>query len=93
MTWIKTVRMEEDDSVKKAIEEERKFYPPEYAMPVPTVFAGVEQSIVGSHSLFPDVLFHAFSTFGALMSPELPLKRHQHEMIATMVSVTNRCHY
>jgi hypothetical protein len=41
MTWIKTVRMEEDDSVKKAIEEERKFYPAEYAMPVPTVFAGV----------------------------------------------------
>jgi hypothetical protein len=85
--------MEEDESVKKAIEEERKFYPAEYAMPVPAVFDGVEQSIVGSHSLFPDVLFHAFSTFGALMSPELPLKRHQHEMIATMVSVTNRCHY
>ena len=93
MTWIKTVRMEEDESVKKAIEEERKFYPAEYAMPVPAVFSGVEASIVGSHSLVPDVLFHAFSTFGALMSPDLPLKRHQHEMIATMVSVTNRCHY
>jgi hypothetical protein len=39
------------------------------------------------------VLFHAFSTFGALLSPELPLARRQHEMIATMVSVTNRCHY
>jgi hypothetical protein len=93
MTWIKTVRMEEDESVKKAIEDERKFYHAEYATPVSAVFAGVDQSIVGSHSLFPDVLFHAFSTFGALMSPELPLKRHQHEMIATMVSVTNRCHY
>ena len=42
MTWIKTVRMEEDDNVKKAIEDERKFYPAEYAMPVPAVFAGVE---------------------------------------------------
>jgi len=93
MTWIKTVRMEEDESVRKAIEEERKFYPVEYATPVQTVFSGVEASIVGSHSLFPDVLFHAFSTFGALLSPDLPLKRHQHEMIATMVSVTNRCHY
>jgi len=39
------------------------------------------------------VLFHAFSTFGALLSRELPLERRQHEMIATMVSVTNRCHY
>jgi AhpD family alkylhydroperoxidase len=28
-----------------------------------------------------------------LMSPELPLQRRQHEMIATMVSVTNRCVY
>jgi AhpD family alkylhydroperoxidase len=27
------------------------------------------------------------------MSPELPLVRRQHEMIATMVSVTNRCVY
>lgn len=93
MTWIKTVRMEEDASVKNAIEDERKLYPAEYAAPVAAVFTGVEASIVGSHSLFPDVLFHAFSTFGALMSPELPLKRRQHEMIATMVSVTNRCHY
>jgi hypothetical protein len=93
MTWIKTVRMEDDDLVKKATEDERKLYPVEYATPVASVFAGVDQSIVGSHSLFPDVLFHAFSTFGALMSPDLPLHRRQHEMIATMVSVTNRCHY
>jgi hypothetical protein len=93
MTWIKTIRMEDDESVRKAIEDERKLYPSEYATPVPSVFAGVEASIVGSHTLLPDVLFHAFSTFGALMSPELPLVRRQHEMIATMVSVTNRCHY
>lgn len=93
MTWIKTVRMEDDDQVKKAIEAERKLYPSEYATPVPSLFAGVENSIVGSHSLFPDVLYHSFSAFGAMMSPDLPLVRRQHEMIATMVSVTNRCHY
>ena len=51
MTWIKTIRMEEDASVKKAIEDERKLYPAEYATPVQAVFAGVEASIVGSHSL------------------------------------------
>ena len=34
-----------------------------------------------------------FATFGALMSPDLPLGRRQHEMITTMVSVTNRCVY
>lgn len=93
MTWIKTVRMEDDDQLKKAIEAERKLYPLEYATPVPSLFAGVENSIVGSHSLFPNVLYHSFSAFGAMMSPDLPLARRQHEMIATMVSVTNRCHY
>ena len=93
MTWIKTVRMEDDERVRNAIQEERKLYPAEYATPVSSVFNGVENSIVGSHSLFPDVLYHAFSTYGALLSPDLPLRRDQHEMIATMVSVTNRCFY
>ena len=93
MAWIKTVSMEEDACVKKAMEAQRSLYPIEYAKPVHPVANGESSSIVASHSLLPDVLFHAFSTFGALMSPDLPLKRHQHEMIATMVSVTNRCHY
>ena len=93
MTWIKTIRMEDDERVRNAIMDERKLYPVEYAMPVPIVNNGVENSIVGSHSLFPDVLYHAFSTYGALLSPELPLRRAQHEMIATLVSVTNRCFY
>jgi hypothetical protein len=43
--------------------------------------------------LIPEALFHAFSTYGVLLSPELPLRRAQHEMIATTVSATNRCHY
>jgi hypothetical protein len=93
MAWIKTVTMEEDERVKKAMMDQRSLYPIEYATPVHPVNDGQSSSIVASHSLIPEALFHAFSTFGSLMSPELPLKRHQHEMIATMVSVTNRCHY
>jgi hypothetical protein len=94
MTWIKTVRMDEDERVKHAMESQRKLYPIEYATPVAVVDGGGEAAgIVASHTLLPDALFHAFSTFGALMSPDLALTRHQHEMIATMVSVTNRCHY
>jgi hypothetical protein len=93
MTWIQTVRMEDDECVKNAIESQRKLYPIEYATPVQPVRDGQTAGIVASHTLIPEALFHAFSTFGALMAPELPLKRHQHEMIATMVSVTNRCHY
>jgi hypothetical protein len=93
MTWIKTVSMEEDDRVKRAMEAQGKLYPIEYANPVHPVNGGATSGIVASHTLLPEVLFHAFSTFGALLSPDLPLMRHQHEMIATMVSVTNRCHY
>ena len=93
MTWIKTFRLEDDERVRNAVLEARKLYPQEYATPAPIVDRGFENSIVGSHTLFPNVLFHSFSAYGAMMSPELPLRREQHEMIATMVSVPNRCFY
>ncbi|MGH9735169.1 MAG: hypothetical protein ACRD8A_11340 [Candidatus Acidiferrales bacterium] len=93
MTWIKTVPLPEaSEELVKAIESERSLYPQEYATPVFRT-GDVSESIVGSHTLLPQALFHAFSTFGALMSRDLPLERRQHEMIATMVSVTNRCFY
>ena len=93
MTWIKTVRMEDDPLVAEAMLKQRALYPAEYATPVPIVDRGPEESITASHSLIPDAQYHAFATFGALLSPDLPLRRDQHEMIATMVSLTNRCHY
>jgi len=92
MTWIKTVSVEESEEVRKAVESQRDLYPIEYATPVHPTPDGAA-GIVASHSLIPKALFHAFSTFGSLMSPELPLSRRQHEMITTVVSVTNRCHY
>ena len=93
MTWIRTVSWDAaDQALRKAIEGERAFYPKEYATPVHPDASGAS-SIVASHTLIPDALYHAFATFGALMSPDLPLQRRQHEMIATMVSVTNRCVY
>jgi len=85
--------MDEDPCVKRAIEEERKLYPPEYRTPAPAVDRGEAESITASHSLIPDALYHSFSALGAMMSPDLPLTRRQHEMINTVVSVTNRCHY
>ncbi len=93
MTWIKTVGMEDDENVRNAMMEQRKLYPEEYATPVPAVDHGMEAGIVFSHSLMPQAMYHSFSAFGAMMSPDLPLQRRQHEMIATIVSVTNRCHY
>jgi hypothetical protein len=93
MAWIRTTPLEgEDDLVLKALTDQRKLYPPEYDQPVQELDQGLP-GIVASHSLIPQALYHAFATFGALMAPELPLKRRQHEMIATMVSLANQCHY
>ena len=78
--------------VLEAMAKQRALYPNEYAEPVQELDQGLP-GIVASHTLIPQALYHAFSTFGALMSPDLPLQRRQHEMIATMVSLTNKCHY
>jgi alkylhydroperoxidase family enzyme len=94
MTWIKTVPFDEaDEKLRRAMTAQRELYPLEYATPVHPTPDGESSGIVASHSLIPDALYHAFATFGALMSPDLPLTRAQHEMITTVVSVTNRCHY
>jgi len=93
MTWIKTVALAEaNERLRKAIEAQRELYPVEYGTPVHDTGDGTS-GIVASHSLIPDALFHAFATFGALMSTELPLERRHHEMIATVVSANNRCVY
>ena len=93
MTWIKTVSPEDDERVRRVTEAQREFYPVEYAVPIHPTPDGQSSSIVASHSLIPDALYHAFATFGVLMSADLPLTRRQHEMITTLVSVSNRCHY
>ncbi|MBI3951946.1 MAG: hypothetical protein HY314_15985 [Acidobacteria bacterium] len=93
MAWIRTIPLSEaDERLQRALEAQRALYPPEYAEPVHPTDDGTA-GIVASHSLIPDALYHAFATFGVLMSPDLPLTRRQHEMITTMVSVTNRCVY
>ncbi len=93
MTWIRTVSMADaDGALRRAVEAQRALYPSEYSVPVHPTGDGTSE-IVASHSLIPEALHHAFATFGALLSPELPLSRRQHEMITTRVSVLNRCHY
>lgn len=93
MAWIRTLSPDDASAaVNDAMAKQRALYPPEYAEPVHELDQGLP-GIVASHTLIPEALYHAFATFGALMSPELPLQRRQHEMIATMVSLTNKCHY
>jgi hypothetical protein len=93
MTWIRTIPLSEaDERLQQALAAQRSLYPPEYAEPVHPIDSGTA-GIVASHTLIPDALYHAFATFGSLMAPDLPLTRRQHEMITTVVSVTNRCRY
>jgi alkylhydroperoxidase family enzyme len=92
MTWIRVVPFDDDEKLRAARAAQQALYPTEYAEPTHPHHAQTE-GIVASHSLIPDALHHAFAAFGALMSPELPLTRRQHEMITTVVSAINRCQY
>jgi uncharacterized peroxidase-related enzyme len=93
VAWIRTVPPEEaDERLRKALADQHVFYSKEYDEPVQGLDDGAP-GIVAAHTLIPDALYHAFATFGSLMAPDLPLDRRQHEMIATVVSRTNGCHY
>ena len=86
MTWIKTVPFTDaDEALRRAQQMQQELYPIEYSTPVHPVADGQTSSIVASHSLIPDALYHAFATFGVLMSPDLPLSRREHEMITHRV--------
>ena len=99
MAWIKTIApVNADACLRAALEGQAKLYPPEYAIPTDGGETAEQKQnegagIVNSHSLIPDALYHAFSTYGTLLSDELPLTRRQHEMIAAQVSALNSCHY
>lgn len=97
MTWIKTVGPSEDSRVADALRDQGALYPEEYGGrrgERRSLHPLVENdSIVLSHSLIPEVLRHSFSAFGAMMQPDLPLSRRDHELIAATVSALNRCFY
>jgi hypothetical protein len=96
MTWIKTIEPAEANAeLRQCYEAVYALYPPEYTTEVPAVQRPdrPSDSIVASHSLIPEALRHAMSAYGVLLSPDLPLTRRQHEMIATVVSALNRCFY
>ena len=91
MAWITTIPFTEaDERLREALEGQHALYPKEYTRDPND---DGSSSIVATHTLIPDALYHAFAAFGALLSPELPLTRRQHEMITTRVSAVNRCHY
>lgn len=93
MAWIKTIKPHEaGQDLQRILMTMRTAFPSEYATPAEKASKSGE-SIVDSHTLIPDALHHAFMTMSALMKDELPLERRHHEMIATVVSDANDCHY
>jgi hypothetical protein len=96
MTWIPTIPFPEaQGELQRAYQEVYALYPPEYRSEVAAVKRpdGTTDSIVAAHSLIPLALKHSMSAFGAMIQPDLPLTRRQHEMIATVVSALNGCFY
>ncbi len=65
MAWIKTIKFEDaDEKLQKVLMETRMNYPQEYATPAEKA-STINESIVDSHTLIPDALFHAFSEHSA----------------------------
>jgi hypothetical protein len=72
MAWIRTIPMEEaGEELRGLMTQHRALYPVEYSSPV----SPGGDSIVASHTLMPDALYHIFAAFGEMMSPNLPLNR------------------
>ena len=96
MTWIKTITpADANETLRRAYEAIYSLYPPEYSQDIPHLKGadGTTDSIVAAHSLIPEVMRHMMSGLALLLSPDLPLTRRQHEMIATVVSARNSCFY
>jgi alkylhydroperoxidase family enzyme len=91
MAWIPLRSPAEDERVRSALEMVGPLFPIEYTSA--SARRGGPAEILLSHSLIPDALRHAFAALAAMFAPGLPLTRQQHEMIATVVSVANRCAY
>jgi hypothetical protein len=96
MTWIKTITANQAEGpLRRCYEETYALYPPEYGIDVQSLIRpeGGTDSITAASSLIPEAMRHGMSTLAVLLTPDLPLTRRQHEMIATVVSALNSCFY
>ena len=96
MTWIRTVPpASADEPLRRCYEAIYGLDPAEYGPEVESVRRpdGTSDSIVQAHSLIPEAMRHMMSGLAVMLSPDLPLTRRQHEMIAAVVSKENSCFY
>lgn len=81
MTWIRTISEESATGYVKSVYEAHQ------------KSRGWVSNIVKSLSVRPETLRAFQNLFATLMFGPSDLSRAQREMIAVVVSVTNRCHY
>jgi hypothetical protein len=95
VVWIKLADPSADPALAEALAHVWPRHPKEYAdtpdARLPLLVR--EESIVRTHGLFPDVLRSFFTAYAAVLGPDKPLSRRQHEMIAATVSALNRCFF
>ena len=88
MTWIKTIPFDEaDETLRKALRGAARALPEGVREPT-SRRTTTSEGIVATHTLIPEALHHAFATFGALMSPDLPLTRRAARDDHDVVSAT-----
>ncbi len=81
VAWIRTISEDEASGYVKSVYEAN------------VKARGWVSNIMKSFSLRPDTLRAFQNLFATLMFGPSELSRTQREMIAVVVSVTNRCHY
>ncbi len=92
MSWIKMVPVSENDpELGRRLGVLLNSFPDDYGEAVRRALSDQTGGVIGCHSLLPETCGLTLAAFGSLLSPELPLSRRQHELIATVVSATNRC--
>ena len=96
MTWISIIPpAAAHDELRRCYESIFSLYPAEYHTDVDSLRRpdGSSDSITAAHSLIPEAMRGMMGGYAAMLAPDLPLSRRQHEMIATVVSALNRCFY
>ena len=83
MSWIETI--DEDDAREELADIYAAYLKKNGQEKMP--------SILKVHSLSPKSLEHHIDYYRLLSYGKSPLRRYQREMIATRVSLINRCHY
>ena len=81
MTWIKMISYEESDGELRELFEPLQYEP------------GKIDHVLQIHSLIPSTMASHHKLYRDIMFKRSELSRKERELIATVVSISNECHY